>query len=160
MQKWTTPHITKIYEAFWVLADNRIEIIKDEVYFIEAKIYSSSKNKFYKVGFDKNKSIISNDNWSFYVWYLGYTSIALLIYLDFIKKEKDIIKYFKNIKWKDINVKNDNDFDKTVSEINNSVVSLWLDLQQLNCYCNYIFKKIKDLDLNFLWEKFLPPEWY
>ncbi len=51
--KWKHPHIIKIYEALGTLADDRIEVIGNT-----ARVYSSSRNKFYEVSFDlKNNSI-------------------------------------------------------------------------------------------------------
>lgn len=158
--KWKKPHITKFYEAFWVIVDKRIEIQENRENFVKAKVYSSSRNKFYTITFDKNKSIMSNDNSSFYVWDLGYPSIALLLEIGFLDKNDNIIKKFSGIKWKDINVKNKNDFDKTWEEVLVLLQERWLDLKELEKYCNMLYEKLEDLDLEYFWEKILPPEWY
>ncbi len=159
--KWDFPHIIKIYEALWTIIDKRIELLDSDFNIFKAKVYSSSGQKYYSVIFDNNNmSIMSNDNASYYKGHLGYPSIALLLYLNILEKKDDIIEKFYNIKWKDINVANNNDFDKTVLEINNYLSWLWLDIEELNKYIFSLEKHIKNLDLSILWEKSLPPEWY
>lgn len=46
MSKWIMPHVIKLYEAFWVLVDNRLEIIENSKNYIKAKLYSSSWNNY------------------------------------------------------------------------------------------------------------------
>lgn len=76
--KWLEPPVIKIYEALWAIADNRIKV-ENYLNFYCAKNYSSSKWKYYISEFDTNSnSIVSNDNWSYWKWYLWYPSIALL----------------------------------------------------------------------------------
>lgn len=161
INKWEFPHRVKIYEALWTIVDKRIEILESDSSLYKAKIYSSSRQKYYLVTFDKlNNSIISNDNASYYKWHLWYPSIALLIYLNILERNDDIIKYFSNIKWKDINVTNNNDFDKTVLEINNYLFWLGLDMEEFSEYIISLENNIKILDLSILWEKTIPPKWY
>ena len=71
--RWKNPPKIKVYEALGCIADNRIEVNENE-----AKVYSSSREKYYTVKYDRN-SIMSNDNGSYWVGYLGYPSIALLM---------------------------------------------------------------------------------
>lgn len=56
------PHITKIHEALWSTADWRVEMIEKDSWmfdtptnFYEAKVYSSSRNKFYLVQYDSDR---------------------------------------------------------------------------------------------------------
>lgn len=61
---WTNPHITKILEAFGAIVDDRLEMGENNT----AKVYSSSRNKFYVVLYDsENDSIMTNDNVSYYI---------------------------------------------------------------------------------------------
>lgn len=70
--KWKHPSITKIYEALGAVADGRVEVSSNT-----AKVYSSSRNKYYDIVYDPDKNqIMSNDNSSFYKGELGYPSIA------------------------------------------------------------------------------------
>lgn len=161
MDKWILPDIIKLYEAFWCIADARIEILKVENSYIEAKVLSSSLLKHYIVKFQKDKGLImSNDNGSYYMWYLWYPSISLLLYLWIIDLDNKIINLFKGIKWKDINVKNNNDFVKTKNEVDLLITKTWIDIKVIEEYCNYIFSEIKNINLWIYWEKVLPPNWY
>lgn len=84
----------------------------------------------------------------------------MLLYLNILEKSDDIIKFFYNIKWKDINIANNNDFDKTILEINKYLIWLGLNLDELNKYVFSLQKNLKELNLSILWEKILPPIWY
>lgn len=84
---WNLPPKFKFYEALGVLADNRLEIIdnmgenlfEDSNSIIEAKSYSSSRNKFYVIKYDQSQNLImTNDNLTWYKDLLGYPAISLL----------------------------------------------------------------------------------
>src|SRR3989338_6471911 len=107
--KWKLPPKIKIYEALGCVGDKRIEING-----IGAKVFSSSQGKFYSISYDKEKNaIMSNDNGSYWVGYLGYPSIAFLMLKGKIKWSNKLAEGLKDIPWKDINVKLKNDYKKT-----------------------------------------------
>jgi hypothetical protein len=154
MSKWSHPPIIKIYEALGSVADGRIEIDGNS-----AKVYSSSGNKFYSVNYDSEKrAIMTNDNGSFWKGYLGYPAIAYLLKKGVLSYEEDVAKILMNIKWKDINQKFKNDFDKTLDYI----LSPLTDTQKenLNNLVQKIDKEIAELDLSLLGKKVKPPEGY
>ncbi len=154
MSKWSHPPIIKIYEALGSVADGRIEIDGNS-----AKVYSSSGNKFYSVNYDPEKrAIMTNDNGSFWKGYLGYPAIAFLLKKGVLSYEEDVAKILMNIKWKDINQKFKNDFDKTLDYI----LSPLTDTQKenLNNLVQKIDKEIAELDLSLLGKKVKPPEGY
>lgn len=164
--KWSNPPIIKIYEAIWAIADDRIEILKpqgffDDLWTIKAKVYSSSKNKYYEVEYDeKTNQIMTNDNWSYWKWYLWYPAITLLLKLWKLELIEKYSLALKDIKWKDINTANNNDFDKTMDEIDNIIVNKWLDLNDFKSYLNNILETIDKLWFEQLWKKKLPPKGY
>lgn len=111
--KWRHPPIIKIYEALGSVADNRVELSDNS-----AKVYSSTRNKYYDVSFDPaKKAIMANDNGSFWKGYLGYPSIAFLMKSGIVSYDSKIGNLLKNIAWKNINQKFKNDFDKTLEFI-------------------------------------------
>lgn len=68
--KWTQPPISKIYEAIGAVADGRVEVDGNT-----AKVYSSSRKKYYDVFYDPSKkAIMTNDNGSF--WKEGHKDIV------------------------------------------------------------------------------------
>ena len=49
---WNTPPKKQVYEALGCLADGRLEVTgTDDSGIIRAKVYSSSRNKYYDVSF-------------------------------------------------------------------------------------------------------------
>ncbi len=154
MSKWSHPPIIKIYEALGSVADGRIEIDGNS-----AKVYSSSGNKFYTVNYDPEKrAIMTNDNGSFWKGYLGYPAIAFLLKKGILSYEQDVAKILANIKWKDINQKFKNDFDKTLEFILAPLGVVQKD--SLNNLVQKIDKEIAELNLSLLGNKIKPPEGY
>lgn len=152
--KWKQPPLIKIYEALGAVADDRIRISGNT-----AKVCSSSGNKFYTVSYDPAlNAIMANDNGSYWKNYLGYPSIAFLLKTGALKFKPELAGLLEDIKWKDINHKLKNDFDKTLNFIESS---LSVDQKEsLTVYVQEIDQDIKGLDLIFLGEKITPPEGY
>lgn len=66
------PPRIKRYEALGSLVDWRTRIEDNEY-----RVYSSSWNKYYTVAYDaESTSIMTNDNATFYKWYLGYPMLS------------------------------------------------------------------------------------
>jgi len=105
--KWKIPPIIKVYEALGCIADKRIEIEGNK-----AKVFSSSKQKFYSIEFDGKNSIMCNDNGSYWQGYLGYPSIAFLMLKGKVDYNSKFVEALKDISWKDLNVKFKNNYEK------------------------------------------------
>ena len=103
--------IAKIYEAYSCLADERIKLEENK-----AMVTSSNGAKTYEVKWSGN-NYSSNDNASFWQGYPGYPVIAVLMLKNSLPYDKDIIKYFKNINWHELNNKYKRDYDKVVEEV-------------------------------------------
>lgn len=154
MKKWEHPPIIKIYEALGAIADGRIEVTGNE-----AKIYSSSGNKFYTVSYDPDtQSIMANDNGSFWKGYLGYPAIAFLMKTEVLPYEEHIGGLLKDIKWKDINQQFKNDFDKTLDFILSSKSEA--EKEALSQFAIRVDARIRELSLSVLGPKVKPPEGY
>ena len=152
--KWHHPPIIKIYEALGAVADDRVEVLENT-----AKVYSSTRNKYYDVVYDpNNQAIMANDNGSYWKGYLGYPSIAFLMKIGVLSYDQNIGESLKDIAWKDINQKFKNDFDKTLEYILSSKSEEEKPL--LTNFVNKIDKEIKKLDLGLFGKKTLPPEGY
>lgn len=129
---WKPPHISKVYEALGAIGDNRIEITEKSEELVKAKMYSSSRNKHYDVIYNpKEKTIISNDNSAYYVGEFSYPMISLLMVLDEIDYPEYLTEDLSNIKWKDINQKFKNDFDKTVEFVLEALKSKGMNSNKL-----------------------------
>jgi hypothetical protein len=151
---WEHPPIIKIYEALGAVADGRIEVNGNE-----AKIYSSSRNKFYVVSYDPStESIMANDNGSFWKGYLGYPAIAFLMKTGTLPYEEEVGVLLMDIKWKDINQQFKNDFDKTLDFILSSKSEK--EKEVLNQFASKVDTRIRELNLNILDPKVKPPEGY
>ena len=136
------------------MADGRIEVKGNT-----AKVYSSSGNKFYDVTYDAEaKAIMTNDNGSYWKGYLGYPAVTYLLKIGVLEYKEDLANLLKEIKWKDINQKFKNDFDKTLAHIEESLDET--QRETLSEYTRDIEKKILELDLDLFGPKQEPPEGY
>lgn len=152
--KWDLPPDIKIYEALGSVVDGRIEILENS-----AKVYSSSRNKFYDVEYDpESNSIMANDNGSYWKGYLGYPAIAFLMSKNVLSYSVQVGELLKDIAWKDINTKFKNDFDKTLEFILKDLTEESREV--LRDYVSRVQKEIQILDLNLLGKKKLPPSGY
>ncbi len=153
----TTPPIIKIYEALGAIADQRIELIQG--LFVEAKVYSSSREKFYTVTYDPaNNAIMLNDNGSYRKGYLGYPGIAILLLQWDLPLNKEYTTLLKDIPRKDINTKNNNDFEKTQKQIDTMIIEKWHDIKSFHDYIQNILNEITKKPLSYLGKKTLPPK--
>lgn len=154
LMKWKNPPIIKIYEALGAVADGRVEISGGT-----AKIYSSSRNKFYDVNYDPaKKAIMTNDNGSYWKGYLGYPAIAFLMKTGVLSYDEAVASLLKDIAWKDINQKFKNDFEKTLNYILSSKPDE--EKENLKKLIDKISDEIKNLNLSYLGKKVLPPVGY
>lgn len=152
--KWKHPSITKIYEALGAVADGRVEVSSNT-----AKVYSSSRNKYYDIVYDPDKNqIMSNDNSSFYKGELGYPSIAFLMSIKALSCDDNAANILKGIAWKDINQKFKNDFDKALAFILSTKTKEETDL--LKDFTEKINKELIKLNLGLLGKRTTPPKGY
>lgn len=150
--KWKTPPKIKIYEALGSLADNRLKEIDEEI-----RVYSSAGKKFYVVSYDeKQNAIMTNDNGSYWVGYLGYPSIAYLMYIGRLSFNKEYAAALKGVNWKEINTKNKNDFDKTISEVD-KIISKKINIDNFYAYIEGLISEIDEKNFNILGKKQKPP---
>ena len=154
--EWKLPPKIKVHEALGCIADKRIELEGDE-----AKAYSSSRGKFYTIKYDpKNNAIMANDNGPYWAGYLGYPSIAFLMVKGVIKFDKFFAEALKDIPWKDINTKFKNDFTKTEEYILEILRLRGISKDKINDEVTKIYNQIKDLKVEKLGARTLPPEGY
>ena len=134
---WLETPITKFYEALGCVSDGRVKKLSEDSFLVTA----STWNKRYKVTYHHNEqAITSNDNSSYYVGYLGYPGIATLLFLDVITYDSRFGELLRGVNWKALNQSNNNNFDKTVSDLlSQMTASEALELQDY----------IKGLKVNF-----------
>ena len=158
---WTLPPKYKIYEALGAVADDRIEIIDLDSKIIEARQYSSSRQKYYTILYDPAQNqIMPNDNATWYVGYLGYPAISLLLFVGKIKYDTSLLPYFVNIPFKDINQKHKNDFNQANLEIVAMILARGLDKTGLETEVDSIFEQLAEFKLEYLGQKIEPPSGY
>ena len=102
------PPVIKVYEALSVIASKRFKFQNNE-----AIIYSSDYQKQYQVKWLENK-YYANDNGSYWQGYPGYPIIAVLMLQKKLLYTEDILKYFKNINWHDLNLEYKRDYNKVI----------------------------------------------
>lgn len=156
MSTWKLPPKIKIYEALGCLADGRIEIDGTS-----ARVYSSSRGKYYTVTFNPStNAIMCNDNGSYWQGYLGYPSIAYLLATGIIPHSPTSAQLLKDIPWKDLNTQFKNDWGKTEEYCHNLVTARGGDLPTLLADITQIHKYLEDQPLSQLGSKIKPPSGY
>ncbi len=105
------PPISKVYEAYSCLADQRIDMSENE-----AKVTSSDYKKTYVVKWN-DTLYSSTDNATYWQGYPGYPVIALLMLQGKLEFNKDILPLFKNINWHELNLKYKRDYDKAIEVV-------------------------------------------
>ena len=150
------PSDIKIYEALGCVADKRITADGNN-----AMVSSSSGNKSYNVIYDPEKNAITtNDNGSYWQGYLGYPAIAFLLVQNIISYDPSCAEALRRIPWKDINVRNKNDFVKTQRDIIARAVLQGYDATHLESEVGKIREQIHVLGLNKLGKTAKPPAGY
>lgn len=155
--KWKLQPKIKIYEALGCVADGRIELIGKN----EARVYSSSRGKFYVVKYDAGaRAIMANDNGSYWRGYLGYPAIAFLMSIGVMSFDARYAEALKDIAWKDINMSFKNDFEKTEKYIHDILRATNVSLEGFLWEVDDIMSQIETLDLSLLGKKVKPPIGY
>ncbi len=154
--QWKIPPEIKIYEALGCLADGRLKKVDGEV-----QVYSSSGQKFYTVTFDeKKKAIMTNDNGSYWVGYLGYPAIAYLMSIRELSFNETYAESLKDIAWKDMNTKNKNNFEKTLLEVREIMKDKGINLKEFDQFVEQVLREIKTKKFQLLGKKKQPPRGY
>ncbi len=156
MASWKLPPRIKIYEALGALADGRIEVLENT-----AKVYSSSRNKYYTVSYDpKTGAIMTNDNGSYWQDYLGYPAIAYLMKIGVVPFSETAAALLADIEWKDINQTFKNDWTKTEKYCQDLVVSRDGNLNELLKAVDVIHAFLQSHPFPQLGKKTKPPTGY
>lgn len=154
--KWAMPPTIKIYEALGAIGDGRIEVDGNQ-----ATVSSSSGGKSYSVVYDADaQAITANDNGSYYQGYLGYPAIAFLLLKGLLPYDEHWASALRGFAWKDINVRNKNDWKKTEAFIRESLVEKGEDLGVFDQEIERIRTAVQALDLNRLPSAAKPPQAY
>ena len=153
---WLSPSKPKIYEAFGAIADRRIRVHGDE-----ATVISSSGGKSYSIKYCREQNaIMSNDNSSYYTGQLGYPSIAYLMEIGEIEFNRDLLSHFKDIKWKDLNQRFRNDYQKTIDLVLSQLQDGGVDVRMVDAEADRILEVVINRKLLLLGERVKPPVGY
>lgn len=156
MSIWKLPPLIKVYEALGSVADGRIKIDGNT-----AKVSSSSLGKVYDVEYDPTtRSIMCNDNGSYWQDYLGYPAIAYLLLSDIIPYSIAQSELLKNIKWKEINTKYKNDWEKTQNYCDNLVIERGGNIHTFKIEVSRIHQFLVENTFTQLGLKTKPPKGY
>lgn len=117
-EAWKMPPSIKVYEALGAIGDGRVRL-EDEH---RAMVTLSEGNKVYEVELSGDgREISSNDNASYWQGYLGYPAIAVLLMRGLYRAPANVIDALAEIPWKEINRRYENDYEKTLAEVNRTV---------------------------------------
>lgn len=154
---WKIPHINKVYEALSAIADNRIQLISNT----KGRQTSTSGNKFYTITYDPTTgAMMSDDNVAYWTDSISHAMIAFLLKTGRIDYNPKFLPYLANIKWKDINQKFKNDFDKSTEYILSELQSRDYPIDSLIVEINRIYKMVCCLKIEQFGKKIKPSTAY
>ena len=154
---WNSPRKHTVYEALSAIADERVKVVDQST----AHVYSTSGNKYYIVKFNlQENAIMSNDNMAYYVGEISYPMVAIFLINNLYSYDTNILEHFKNIKWKDINQKNKNDFMKSVEQVLENLKDNGVDIEYIQKEVDRIYEVILDTNFVHLGNKMRPPSVY
>ena len=117
-ETWKMPQPIKIYEALGAIGDGRVRL-EDER---RAQVESSEGDKTYEVEISADgREISSNDNASYWQGYLGYPAIAVLLMRGLYRPPANVVDALAGIPWKEINRRFNNEYARTLAEVNQIV---------------------------------------
>lgn len=133
------PPIEKIYEAFSVLADNRI-VMQEQQSFITSSDYT----KRYMISFDST-TYASNDSATYWQGYPGYPIIAVWMKQGILNYDEAMIQHFKAIPWKRLNASYKRKYDIVVKQILTDLAKQGVDTDAIEASVQTIFNNMKEL---------------
>lgn len=134
------PPIEKLYEAYSVVADERIRIEDGTAYVI-----SSDGSKEYTILFDET-SAASNDNATYWQGYPGYPILALWMKLDILSKPTLALDCFKGINWKERNALMKRNYAAAVQELLKELAESGVDTEEIVKETERIYEELQTLD--------------
>ncbi len=153
---WRPAHISKVFEALTAIADGRVEVSENR-----AKVYSSSRGKYYDVTYDlKLDAIGSNDNTAYFTGAMSYPMIAYFMLTGRISYDPNVAQLLKGIPWKNINQKHKNDYDAAIDEVMNSYLEKGLDVGAIRTEVARIHAVVSGLQVRKLASAKRPPKAY
>lgn len=145
------PPRIKRYEALGSITDWRT---KQENW--QYRVYSSSGNKYYTVEYnDESNRIMTNDNATFYKWYLGYPALCYLLECWILEYQENLAILVKWIYRKKLNTDMNYNFEAVITHLEKTLPWDW---KSFSSYVDKLQRSLKQLKLQPLWEKRLPPE--
>ncbi len=154
MGLWKTPPKAKVYEALSAVADNRVEFRND----LSAEVTSSDRSKKYFVRWTAGfKSIVSNDNASYWQGYLGYPIIAVLMKGAVLRYDESIAALLGDIQWKKINQKFRNKYDKAIESVMADLEGRGIDTKRIHEEVDRLFLQVENLSIERLQTREAPP---
>lgn len=137
------PPREKIPEAYTAIIDNRIKMFDNY-----AEVLSSDRTKTYLIKWNNNL-YYSNDNSTYWQGYPGYPVIAILMLQNKLTCNKDILKYFKNINWNELNKKNKRNYKDSLEDI----IGKMAEKDLINREIDKVYKEMEQLDIEITRKK-------
>lgn len=137
------PPREKIPEAYTAIIDNRIKMFDNY-----AEVLSSDRTKTYLIKWNNNL-YYSNDNSTYWQGYPGYPVIAILMLQNKLTCNKDILKYFKNINWNELNKKNKRNYKDSLEDI----IGKMTEKDLINREIDKVYKEMEQLDIKITRKK-------
>lgn len=138
------PPIEKIYEAYSVLADNRIKIEGNMAY-----VGSSNGKKSYKVEWEGD-TYSSTDNATLWQGYPGYPVIGVLLYKKKLQLDESVLHYFSEINWNELNQKHKRNYRNALLEVFGQKKISDKEIQRIESETQQIYEQLQRLNIKIV----------
>ncbi len=153
---WKPPHISKVYEALTAIADGRVIVDGNT-----AKVYSSSRGKYYDVVYDPASDCIgSNDNTAYFTGAMSYPMIAYFMLVGRVAYDVSVAQMLKGIPWKDINQKYKNNYNAAIQQVLAQLSGQGTDTTKITAEVERIYTVVSELRIRKFTTKKRPPRAY
>ena len=132
------PPIEKIYEAYSVLADERLDMKEEQN---EAVITSSDQAKHYTVRWE-GTHYTSNDNATFWAGYPGYPVLAVWMAQGILPVNREIAGQFRQVNWNELNRQYRRNYSKAAEAV---MQERGMDIPAVRQEAEHVFDVLKDL---------------
>lgn len=154
---YSSPHISKVYEALTALSDHRYEQLSDT----QLKVLSSSRRKSYLVTYNPStRQIYSNDNTAYYTHTISYPMILFLLLRGELSYDPTLPPLLKGIHWKALNTRFKNNYDQALAHVLTTLASQGVDLPSFQTKLNSLYQQVLALKLAPLPSRSRPPQGY
>jgi hypothetical protein len=144
MTSWKMPPASKVYEALSAVADGRVHVSGPR----QAEVESSGRDRAYTVEWtDDRRSVMANDNASYWQGYLGYPIVAVLITLGVLRVDESVTAALAGVPWHELNTRFKRDYAAAVEHVLDDLEGQGVDRRPIVAAVDAVLAPLTALEL-------------